>query len=394
MITAATLLLAVLGAPLAAMSVYLLVLTLLSGAPRGVERSSRSMRFAVIVPAHDEEATIETVLESLSRLNWPRTRVRIHVVADNCTDGTAARARERGARVLVRTDPERRGKGYALESAFRDVEAAGWADAVVVVDADSEVSANLLEACAARLESGAHAVQVHHRVLNNQSSARTRLQTIALTCFHQVRSRARERLFVSSGIRGNGWCVTLHLLQKIPYHAFSLAEDIEYGIRLGLAGQRVHYADEASVAALMVSGEKAARLQRQRWEHGRFQMVRQEVAPLFRAALARGDAVCLDLALDLLVLPLATIAAGTVLWVLLAGVGTVWNAHLAVWLGLALGSAAAIVVYVLRGWQLSGLGARGLIDLLSAPAFIVWKLLVMLGAHDATEWVRTRREPP
>jgi hypothetical protein len=51
-------------------------------------------------------------------------------------------------------------------------------------------------------------------------------------------------------------------------------------------------------------------------------------------------------------------------------------------------------LYVLRGWQLSGIGMRGLAALLRAPSFIVWKILVMLRAHESAEWVRTRRELP
>ena len=49
---------------------------------------------------------------------------------------------------------------------------------------------------------------------------------------------------------------------------------------------------------------------------------------------------------------------------------------------------------MLRGWQLSGVGARGLLDLLHAPFFVVWKLMLMLRAHDSMQWVRTRREEP
>jgi hypothetical protein len=49
-------------------------------------------------------------------------------------------------------------------------------------------------------------------------------------------------------------------------------------------------------------------------------------------------------------------------------------------------------LYVLRGWQLSGIGARGLIDLARAPGFLVWKLLLMMRRRKSNEWVRTDRE--
>ena len=386
------LILLALALPATAVSLYLLVLTLLSRAPPTALRSSRRLRFDVIVPAHNEAAVIEGVVANLRKLDWPADGFRVLVVADNCTDSTAALARAAGAEVLERHDIQRRGKGYGLDFAFQASQGKGWAYAVVVVDADTGVSANLLEAFSARIESGAAAVQAHYGVLNSQASWRTRLMTIALASFHRVRSRARERLQLSCGIRGNGWCVTHRLLRQVPYRAFSLTEDIEYGIDLGLAGYRVHYADEAHVAALMVPGEQAARTQRRRWEDGRLQLIRSKTLLLLREAMGRGSAVCLDLALDLLVLPLSYVAVNVAVLIFLAGVALPWEPSMEGWLWLALGCGMSLSLYVLRGWQLSGVGIRGLMDLGRAPLFVLWKVLLMLRAHESAEWVRTKRE--
>lgn len=388
----ANLILFVLALPATAVSLYLLILTLLSHAPPVALRSSRRLRFDVIVPAHNEAAVIDGVVASLRKLDWPADGFRVLVVADNCTDSTAVLARAAGAEVLERHDTERRGKGYALAFAFQASQAHGWAYAVVVVDADTEVSPNLLEAFATRIENGAAVIQAHYRVLNSQASWRTRLMAIAMASFHRVRSRARERLRLSCGIRGNGWCITHRLLRQAPYRAFSLTEDIEYGIDLGLAGYRVRYADEANVAAMMVSGEQAARTQRQRWEGGRLQLIRSRTPALLRAARGPDGGVCLDLALDLLVLPLSYAAINVAVLIVLASVALLWEPSMEIWLWLALGCGASLLLYVLRGWQLSGVGMRGLVDLLRAPFFVLWKVLLMLRAHKSAEWVRTKRE--
>jgi cellulose synthase/poly-beta-1,6-N-acetylglucosamine synthase-like glycosyltransferase len=384
-------LVALAGVPAAA---YLLLATLLSACERPPPRSSRTLKFDVIVPAHNELTVIERVVRSLKRLDWPADRFRIIVVADNCTDTTAALARNAGALVFERHDLTARGKGYALRYAFERSAAEAWADAVVVIDADAEASANLLESFAARIERGAPAVQAHYGVLNPMASWRTRLMTIATASFHIVRSRARERLGLSCGLRGNGWCVTHRLLRAVPYRAFSLAEDIEYGIELGLAGCRVHYADESHSNADMVSNEGIADKQRQRWEQGRFQLVRDRTPPLLRAAFARRSAVCLDLAFDLLVLPLSYVALSLVALSVLAAGLSWWLPPLLPWLYLGIFGLCAIALYVLRGWQLSGIGARGLVDLARAPLFLLWKVLLMFKARTAGEWVRTEREKP
>lgn len=388
----AHLVLLALALPAAAASLYLLVFTLLSPALPPTLRSSRRLRFDVIVPAHDEAAVIEAAVASLRKLDWPAESFRILVVADNCSDATAALARAAGADVIERFDTTLRGKGYALALAFQHSQARKWADAVVVVDADTQVSANLLEAFSARIETGAKAVQAHYGVSNPHASWRTRLMTIAMASFHRVRSRARERLQLSCGLRGNGWCVTQRLLRQVPYRAYSLAEDIEYGIDLGLAGYRVHYADEAQVSGMMVSGEEASRTQRQRWEDGRMQLIRSRALPLLKAATGPDGGVCLDLALDLLVLPLSYVAANVALLIVLAGLGTLAAPSFEPWLWLGLACAASIGLYVLRGWSLSGVGLRGLVDLLRAPFFVLWKLLSMLRPHNSAEWVRTKRE--
>jgi cellulose synthase/poly-beta-1,6-N-acetylglucosamine synthase-like glycosyltransferase len=382
----------ILGVPAVAACLYLSVLTLLSAALPLPARSARKLRFDVIVPAHNEESVIGAVIASLKGIDWPADQFRVIVVADNCTDATAGIATAAGAHVMQRLDMEHRGKGYALDFAFKASRARCWADAVVVVDADAQVSPNILESFACRIERGEHAVQAHYGVSNTNASWRTRLLSIAKASFHIVRSRGRERLGLSCGIRGNGWAVTHEVLDQVPYKAFSLTEDLEYGIDLGMAGFRVAYADEAHSDAEMVSGEKDSRKQRQRWEQGRFQLIRTRTLPLLRTAVTTPSRVCLDLALDLLVLPVSYVYLNVAVLLVLAVFAATQVPSLQIWVWLSAGCAAAAVLYILRGWKLSGVGARGLLDLARAPFFLAWKLLVMFGKRDSKEWVRTKRE--
>ena len=385
-------LLVVLAAPALLASTYLLGMTLLSAALPKPPASSRQLKFDVIVPAHNEHAVIERTVQSLRKIDWPKDRFRILVIADNCNDDTAALARNAGAEVLERSNLLQRGKGYALDFAFRASRSHGFADAVVVIDADSEVSANLLEAIAARLEAGADAVQVHYGTLNPMDSWRTRLLTIAKAAFHIARSRARERLGLSCGIRGNGWCITHRLQEQVPYQAFSLTEDLEYGITLGFAGYRVVYADEAHSDADMVSNSQAAGQQRRRWEGGRFQLIRSKTLPLLVAAIKRRNAVCFDLAMDLLVLPLSYVALNIAILLAVATAAVLLGVVQSVWVWIGVACSLSLVIYTMRGWQLSGVGIRGLLDLAIAPFFLAWKLVVMLRPQRSSEWIRTERE--
>lgn len=81
---------------------------------------------AVLLPCHNEEATIGKVIDDF-RAELPAARI---YVFDNCsTDASSAIARRHGAEVI----PEpRQGKGYVVEAMFSRVDA----DICVMVDAD------------------------------------------------------------------------------------------------------------------------------------------------------------------------------------------------------------------------------------------------------------------
>ena len=392
MSTIVHLVLLLLALPAIGTCLYLGVLTLLSARlPRPLP-STRDLSFDVLVPAHNEAAVIERTVASLMRLDWPADRFRVIVIADNCNDATAELARSAGAISIERFDETQRGKGYALAYGITRSAQDGFADAVAVVDADTVVSPNLLAAYAARIEQGAEAMQANYGVLNPDDSWRTRIITIAYGAFHAVRSRARERLRVSCGLRGNGMCFTRALLQRHPFRVYSLAEDLEYGIVLGLDGVRVHYVDEANVDAELVTSGQDSASQRQRWEGGRFGILRAYTGRLLYQGLRQPSKVCLDLGFDLLTLPLGYVALEVGLVFVLSLLAAWALPGMTGWIWLSIGLMAILTLYILRGWQLTPLGPRALLDLARAPFFVVWKLGVLLRHRGNKVWIKTRRD--
>ena len=101
--------------------------------------------FAVVVAAHNEEAVIGQLIENLKRLDYPAELYDIYVIADNCTDDTAAIAEKEGAIVCERTHPTKKSKGFALEWMFeRLFEMDREYDAIAIFDADNLVHPNFL----------------------------------------------------------------------------------------------------------------------------------------------------------------------------------------------------------------------------------------------------------
>ena len=104
--------------------------------------SSPRPRLAVLMPAHNESAGIVPAIDAVNKQLRPGDR--LLVVADNCADDTARVAAAAGAQVAERTDPLRRGKGYALDFGVRRL-AADPPEVVVIVDADCEVHPGALD---------------------------------------------------------------------------------------------------------------------------------------------------------------------------------------------------------------------------------------------------------
>ncbi len=385
------------GLPSAAAGGYLGMLGLLSGRsatkPPSVPRESLP-RLAFVVPAHDEATGIQRTVQSLLAVDYPEDKRLVVVVADNCKDDTASLARQAGARVLERHNLEQRGKGYALLFAFDILMAEGQIDGVVVVDADTVVTANLLTAIGARLATGERVVQAHYGVSNAEDSWRTRLMAFAFTLFHGVRSTARERLGLSTGLRGNGMGFHVSTLREVPYRAYSLAEDVEYALELGLSGIRVAYAEEAEVLGDMVAGAAGSDSQRKRWEDGRRVLLSRYVGPLLTRGLTRRSGLCLDLAMDVLVPPLVSV----VLYASLGGAAAAATCALTGASGWALlpwaVGGAGLVLYVAKGLSMSPRGWMTLVDLRHVPRYVLWKLaLKVRRSHQPSgEWVRTTRQ--
>jgi hypothetical protein len=122
--------------------------------------------------------------------------------------------------------------------------------------------------------------------------------------------------------------------------------------------------------------------------------MRSKTGPLLSAALRRRSAICLDLALDLLVLPISYIALLIAALIAVAGVAAPWYSGMRIWLWIGAACAASLMCYVLRGWQLSGIGLIGVLDLARAPGFLLWKLQLLLRGRSSNAWERTDRERP
>ncbi len=394
-------LLALAGALLAGFGLYLLTLSLAAAVHRlragfNPPASVRPRMLAVLVPAHNEEQLIARCVGSLLDQSYPRDRYDIVVIADNCVDETAARARASGARVMVRDQPDAKGKGQALRWAM-DTLLSGDAppDAIAIVDADSVADRGMLAALESELAAGHHAVQADYVVLPVAGSPKSELVAAGFLLFHRVRLSGRAALGMPASLVGNGMLLSRELLECHPWDAFTGVEDLEYTIRLRLGGIRPRFATGAIVSGPMPATRAGAVRQRIRWEGGRFNVVKTRLWPLVRTAALRRDPRLLDAALDLATPPLGLLCMAIIGGALVTG-ALAWARLVPLWaVAPWLIAVVSVPAFVTVGLLAAGAPRSTFRALLGAPGFLAWKLLTysqLIRGFDALRWDRSDRQ--
>jgi cellulose synthase/poly-beta-1,6-N-acetylglucosamine synthase-like glycosyltransferase len=355
----------------------------------GAPSSSGLGAVAILIPAHNEAAGIAATIAGLRRVAPADNR--ILVVADNCTDDTAARARAAGAEVAERSDPDLRGKGYAL--AFgRDVLAARPPATVLVVDADCALAPGSVEHLSRAAANGAPAQAANLIVPDRDAPALVQISSFAMLVKNLVRSRGLGRIGRCALLTGTGMAFPWPVFAAAPLATGDIAEDLGLGIALTRQGIRPQLVTEAMVRSPAASLRDSA-AQRRRWEHGFLANALRHALPTLAEGLVKGSRSMVALGLHLLVPPLALLflLAGAVL-AGLVGAGLVWS----IWtpaIVVAAAMAAALMLTALA-WLRHGRDTLTFAALLQAPLYVAWKIPNYLRflVKRETRWQRARRE--
>jgi exopolysaccharide biosynthesis WecB/TagA/CpsF family protein len=312
------------------------------------------------------------------------------VIADNCTDATAEAASAHGVDVMVRSEPEARGKGRALRWALDQLLMQPHPpDAVVVIDADSVAEPDLLLHLEAELAAGAEVAQSDYRILDADASARSRLVGAGFLLFHRTRLAGRAALGLPANLVGNGMAFKRQVLERVPWSAFTAVEDLEYSLILRMQGVRPVFSPQARVLGPVPQGGRALRRQRMRWEGGRLYLLSTWVGPLMAGAFRRRDWALLDAALDLAILPTGLLALAIAFGSAVGG-ALILTGLVPAWVSLPwFLSLVMLPVYVVVGLRAAGAPSSAYRALVSAPSFLARKLFLyarLLVGFDPRRW--------
>jgi cellulose synthase/poly-beta-1,6-N-acetylglucosamine synthase-like glycosyltransferase len=385
------LLLAVLSVPVAVFAIQ--VVSALP--PRKATTLPRGPRpsIAILVPAHDEAEGIGATLNSLRE--QLHSGDRIVVVADNCSDNTAAVARAAGAEAIERSDAVRRGKGYALDFGVRHLES--WPpEVVIIVDADCVVDAGALDRLAHMCIAKGRPVQALYLMHAPAGTGlKTKIAEFAWTVKNLARPLGFHHLGLPCQLMGTGMAFPWQLIQRTELASGHIVEDLKIGLDCARAGLAPLFCPEAVVHSVFPANVEGEQSQRTRWEHGHLGIIFKDAPRLLLESLRTMNLGLFSLVLDVSVPPLALLTLlvfalcllGALLWGA-TGAGVPW--------GLAWIEFAVLGSSVLLAWGRFGRGILSFANLAYAPVYALRKIPLYLNfiVRRQIDWVRSRRDEP
>ena len=372
---------------------YLLVCTIAAYLFRKeVETENQLLYIGVLIPAHNEEDGIVHTIEGILACDYPANRSKVFVIADNCTDGTAEKARNAGALVFERFDNINRGKGQALDWFLKNfVETYCHTDVITIIDADVLPDKEyLMEISESLSNQKIQVAQAFNSVSNPDAGWRPALSDAAFNIFCHLRMAGCVKLSGTAVLKGNGMAFRTELLKEYGWPCHSVVEDMEFTLRLLVDGITVTYNPDAVIRSEMVTTGKSAKSQRSRWEGGRFMLVKKMTLPLLKLFATTGNFRYLYALAELATPPLS-------LLVMLFSVTTTGAFFFlkSSWVILAISFWLILVFYVISGQIQRKAPLSTWLYLTAAPLYVLWKIPIYFGMmlkNKTSEWVRTTRE--
>jgi cellulose synthase/poly-beta-1,6-N-acetylglucosamine synthase-like glycosyltransferase len=353
--------------------------------------SGPRLRVAVLIPAHNESTGLLATLADIKAQLHPSDR--LLVVADNCTDDTASVAAAAGAEVVDRTDPDRKGKGYALAWGVRHL-SVDPPDVVIVIDADCRVADSAIERLANTCAFTHRPVQALYRMsAPDDSSINYRVAEFAWRVKNWARPLGLRAMGMPCQLMGTGMAFPWDVIRSADLASASIVEDLKLGLDLALAGNPPIFCPFPAVTSDFPLSAEGVQTQRVRWERGHLGTIFTAAPRLVLAAVAQANLDLFALALDLAVPPLSLL--GTLVF------GLFVVTSLAASFGASSASmviSAASLVGFLCGIFISWFGyGRDILPpraSLMVASYVIGKLPIyrqILSAKSGSKWIRTDR---
>jgi len=255
---------------------------------------------AVLIAARNEKNVIEGLISSLKNQDYPKDKLKIFVVADNCTDNTAEIARAAGAEVYERFNKTEVGKGFALDFLLKKItEDFGERtfDGYLVFDADNLVTPNFVTEINKVFSNGYDCVTSYRNSKNYGENWLSAGQGLCLMRDNVMLNRARMIIGGCCFVSGTGFIFSSRLCVSLgggwPFHM--LTEDGEFTTHNAIHGIKTGYCDTARFFDDQPTKLGQSCNQRLRWCKGYLQIIRGYYSKLIRGIFSKRFLSCFDM---------------------------------------------------------------------------------------------------
>ena len=250
---------------------------------RKFKPAKKQYKYAIMIAARNEKYVIGNLIDSINKQDYPKDKITIFVVADNCDDNTAEIARSKGAICYERFDPDHRTKGYALEflvDRIKENYGIESFDGYFIFDADNLLKRNYITKMNDAFDSGEKIITSYRNTKNFDENWIA--STYALHWIRSIRTnhRAISVLRLATKIQGTGFLFHNEIIRD-GWHYTSLTEDRALTADAVAQGYRISYQDEAEFFDEQPINLKVALRQRLRWSKGHLQAFAESGPYLF-----------------------------------------------------------------------------------------------------------------
>ena len=250
----------------------------------------------MLIAARNEETVINHLIDSINTQTYDQGEVTVFVVADNCTDQTAACARKMGAIVYERFDQTKIGKGHAMEFLLNQMEK-DYApfDGYFVFDADNVLDQNYILEMNKTFSDGYDIITSYRNSKNYGDNWISSGYAIWFLWESEFLNRGRMLLGTSCAVSGTGFFFSRRIIEKYGgWKFFLLTEDIQFTVDNVLSGEKIGYCRQAMLYDEQPVKFQQSFRQRMRWAKGFFQVFHRYGLDLFKGSLQRNTS-CYDM---------------------------------------------------------------------------------------------------
>jgi len=354
------------------------------------ESNNGTSSFVVLIPAHNESGTIENTLENINT-QLPKNGHML-VVADNCTDDTAAIAKAHGAEVIERINEKDRGKGFALDFGIKHL-AKNKPDIVIIIDADCLLDDGALQKLVHAAVQYNRPIQALDMMHYSNPGLKQRISEFAWLVKNHVRPLGLHNMGLPCQLMGTGMAFPWPIISTASLASSDIVEDMKMGLDMASAGYAPVFLPNARVVSTFPEEGSAEQSQRKRWEHGHLSMIFTVLPGMLAIAAMKVSKDLFAMVLDLVVPPLALLSLITILLFIASSSMLVISGE-SIAFKFSLFALLALTSFILIAWLRWGRDTVSFTDLLMVPVYIIGKIPLYIAAmfKRQKDWIRTNRD--